>query len=1061
MNKPAYALDGDSFVIDNYDKAATFSSFLPGIAGVQGIPLWVYYCSRGQGVHSLGVHHKGNAIMEFNPANTAYENVALKGFRTFLRISGAFYEPFSPLSDSARRMVIDRNLLRIEDINHTLGVKTTVTYFVLPEEPIGALARRVSVENLGEQAISLEALDGLPRVLPYGLQLDAYKAVSNLMKSWADVRGMADNYALYSMRSTTDDTAEVGEITGGYYYLGLQNGQRAQVIYDPDVIFGQETSMQIPSVFVEKGLHGVLNQDQVFYNKYACGFSPYIAELAPSQSLRVDSLLGFAGSDALLRDMLPVFAQADYFELKEHAARQLVDSFTQDVWTQSGNPLFDQYIQSSYLDNFLRGGYPHIIGEGNARKILHLFNRKHGDPERDYNFFTTAGTFYSQGNGNFRDVCQNRRHDVTLNPKVGDFNVWSFLSLIQMDGYNPMEIRPTSFIIPADQQAAAEDLLTTHLQTVDEGLRALLGAPFTPGQLCSYILDHRLAIKGSLKALVHGLLALSAQRVEAGFGEGYWSDHFDYCLDLIEDYLSIYPDQEEDLFFGRADYRFYDSPAFIRPRADTQVITPKGIRHYGALAHDHDKEKAPGFIPNGTNWLEDAQGKTVTTTLFGKLLALVTNKVALLDPSGLGIEMDGGKPGWCDAMNGLPGLMGSGMPETIELQRILRKLLAVCPDTGSLALNEELVALMLALSEITEEDSFQAWQQRADAREAFRARIRPHVSGIMTEISYAQIKSVLQGFEKQVTEGIARALQIGEGIMPTYFTHEATQWEEQKQADGSPRISPYGLPAAKVQAVRLQPVPFFLEGPARMLRAATHADVSVLRDMAERVKQSGIYDAKLKMYKTSESLEGISMETGRIRAFTAGWLERESVFLHMEYKYFLGLLKAGLYEQFFEAFQDALIPFLNPAIYGRSILENSSFIASSVNPDPKTHGRGYVARLSGSTIEVISMWLTMLMGQRLFYMQDDTLCLTFSPILPDWLFDAQGELAFRFLSTCTVHYVNPSRKATFGHGAGSVHRLDIVWQDGRQDTVAGNTLSGVLAQALREGKLHFITAHIA
>ena len=64
--------------------------------------------------------------------------------------------------------------------------------------------------------------------------------------------------------------------------------------------------------------------------------------------------------------------------------------------------------------------------------------------------------------------------------------------------------------------------------------------------------------------------------------------------------------------------------------------------------------------------------------------------------------------------------------------------------------------------------------------------------------------------------------------------------------------------------------------------------------MATRVKASGIYDKALKMYKTSESLEALSMEYGRIRAFTPGWLERESVFLHMEYKYLLGLLKAGL-----------------------------------------------------------------------------------------------------------------------------------------------------------------------
>ena len=58
---------------------------------MQGIPCGYYV--PGQGVYSLGVHHKSNAIMEFNPANTAYENVALKGFRTFLRISERFMNP--------------------------------------------------------------------------------------------------------------------------------------------------------------------------------------------------------------------------------------------------------------------------------------------------------------------------------------------------------------------------------------------------------------------------------------------------------------------------------------------------------------------------------------------------------------------------------------------------------------------------------------------------------------------------------------------------------------------------------------------------------------------------------------------------------------------------------------------------------------------------------------------------------------------------------------------------------------------------------------------------------
>ena len=57
---------------------------------------------------------------------------------------------------------------------------------------------------------------------------------------------------------------------------------------------------------------------------------------------------------------------------------------------------------------------------------------------------------------------------------------------------------------------------------------------------------------------------------------------------------------------------------------------------------------------------------------------------------------------------------------------------------------------------------------------------------------------------------------------------------------------------------------------------------------------------------------------------------------------------------------------MTPEVYGRSILENSSFIASSRNPNPNNHGRGFVARLSGTTSEMLSMYLLMMQGEKSF-----------------------------------------------------------------------------------------------
>ena len=141
-----YTLSGDKFIIEDYTRMPAFSSFLPGLAGVRGIPVWSFYTNRGQGINSFGIHNKGNACMEFNPANTAYENTPVKGFRTFVRVDGEYFEPFCTYEPEAvRRMEIEKNVFSVCEESH--GLKITVRYCILPNESIGALMRQVRVEN--------------------------------------------------------------------------------------------------------------------------------------------------------------------------------------------------------------------------------------------------------------------------------------------------------------------------------------------------------------------------------------------------------------------------------------------------------------------------------------------------------------------------------------------------------------------------------------------------------------------------------------------------------------------------------------------------------------------------------------------------------------------------------------------------------------------------------------------------------------------------------------------------------------------------------------------------
>ena len=170
----------------------------------------------------------------------------------------------------------------------------------------------------------------------------------------------------------------------------------------------------------------------------------------------------------------------------------------------------------------------------------------------------------------------------------------------------------------------------------------------------------------------------------------------------------------------------------------------------------------------------------------------------------------------------------------------------------------------------------------------------------------------------------------------------------------------------------------------------------------------------------------------------------------MEYKYLLELLKRGLYEEFYSDFKNVLIPFQNPERYGRSILENSSFLVSSAFPNKNLHGNGFVARLSGSTAEFLQIWLLMNLGNTPFFLNEENkLNLRFEPLLAGWLFDKNGVYAFNFLSKVKVSYINLKRKDTFGRNQVKVNKIIFNDKSGLTVKITSNTIPSPYAEQVR------------
>ncbi|MGV8981086.1 cellobiose phosphorylase [Clostridium sp.] len=1045
----------NEFVIEGYDKAKTFASFLPGIAGTLGIPMWSYYVNRGQCMGSFGVKDKNNTIMEFFPANMMYKNIELQGFRTFIKINGEIHEIFSSMSRDKvrRRMIIEKNILKIEEVNETLNLKVTVTYFTMPNESFAAIVRKVETENLDGASKDIEILDGLTQILPYGVSNSSYQEMSNLLRAWFDVYNLENNIAYYKVRATTSDSAEVEEVNKGNFYLSFSSESKGLIppIIDMNTIFGSNTAFTYPEAWDCSSKELRLRR-QVPENKVSGGFTAISSKL--ENKVTIVTLLGHISSPELINARTEEFT-LKYIEDKEKDARELIDKLVSDTFTKTSNHQFDKYIDQCYLDNILRGGYPLIYKAGDKNHVYHVYSRKHGDMEREYNFFSLEPAYYSQGNGNFRDVNQNRRNDVLFKPEVRDFNVKQFMSLIQLDGYNPLSVKGSTFTL----NASAFNEVMELVKTEKDGITKILKGNFTPGMLINYIVNNKASLKVDKEVLLLKILENSKQNYEAELGEGYWSDHFTYNFDLVESYLQIYPDKLERFVFSDNTYRFFDSPVRVLPRSDKYVIANGKVRQYGAIQEDEEKCHKLNINAVDTNWLktENGSGKIYETNLYVKLVALALIKFVSLDPYGMGIEMEGNKPGWNDAMNGLPGLFGSGLSETAELKRIVDFILKVSKEYDKdVLLPEEIIDLLRHSEELLDNYSignltdFQYWDKTATLREVFRDKIRYGISGNEEKCSTVEILDIFKKFNSKLENGLDRALKYGKGIFPTYFTYEAKKYEiiEGKKNPIN------GYDNVRVTEFECRLLPLFLEGPARALKGIK--DANKARTIYDAIKKSEIYDNNLKMYKTSVPLNDITNETGRVRAFTAGWLERESVFMHMEYKYLLSLLKSGLYDEYYEDIQTAFPPFMNAEVYGRNILENSSFIASSVNPDEAVHGRGYVARLSGSTAEMLSMWFIMMAGHEIFTCENNELKLNFNPILPGWFFNEASEVQFRFLSKADVTYHNPKKINTYGDNGVKTYKIILTTIKEEVVETDGSVISGIYAQAVREGKVKSI-----
>jgi len=1096
--KVKYSLKDDGrFIIENYNFSKPFSSFFPGIAGLYGIPMWVFYVNRGQGICSFGINSKDQPILEFLPANKAYQMVFQRGFRTFIKIKDknkiVYYEPFQNSISNLifkrnNRMIINFCDLGLEEENLSLGLKVKVNYFTIPSDNFAGLVRVLSIENTSRKNREIELIDGLPIVAPYGLTNMFLKKLSRTIEAWMGVENLNNKAPFYRLKVDPTDRPEVIHIKKGNFYLSFyKQGRKINIlkpIVDPECIFGRVTDLSFPYLFLKNNNFNYPNK-QITQSKTPCAFSYLKINLERNQEFVLHGIFGNMDHIGRLNKNINRIARADYLELKRKENNEIIESIMQNATTASSSHAFNLYSKGTFLDNVIRGGLP-ITLDRERDEVIHVYSRKHGDLERDYNKFLTQPTYFSQGNGNFRDTNQNRRNSIFFNPELKDSDVLNFFNLIQLDGFNPLVVKGMSYHI--EDEGKITKILRDYLDDHSENLlRSFLSKPFYIGELFMFLEEHNINIMGDRDEFIKKVLSFSVKQEEAEHKEGFWTDHWTYNLDLLEAYLAVYPEKLKEILLDKKEFTFYDDYWIVNPRSKKYVLYFGRPRQLNSVAFCKEKQMMIEERKIELNKVrtEFGKGSIYKTNLLQKLICIIINKLASLDSFGVGIEMEAGKPNWYDALNGLPAIFGSSISETMELKRLIlfiKKSLEVKDCGGDflakgrkIKLAEEILNfyngidnLLLSQENDSQEDDFNFWDKSYSLKEEYRKQIVFGLSGKEEEIELSDFIDFLNRSLKKVEKAITKSYNPQDKTYNTYFINEIDKFERIREDKEGIFIKPLKF--------KQKALPLFLEGFVHALKIIE--GIKEKKVIYESVRKSKLFDRALGMYKVNAPLGNQPEEIGRARTFTPGWLENESIWLHMEYKYLLELLEAGLYDEFYKDFFKILIPFQNPQRYGRSILENSSFLVSSAFLDKKLHGNGFVARLSGSTSEFLHIWLLMNVGNKLFFVDNNgELFLKFRPVLHKDLFtrkklklnfNCDKEVvidkdcyAFNFLGGTLVVYHNPKRLNTYGRNSSKIRKIILEDRQGNKVEINSDLISQEYSYDVRSGKFSRIDLYLS
>ena len=645
------------YKIANYDAMRPFFMSI-----VSHSNHWMFLSSTG-GL-TAGRKNSNFALFPYYTDDKITESSETTGSKTLCLITQSgktsLWEPFSSKYEGVYKL--SRNLyknsfgnkVKFEEVNHDLGL--TFTYEWNSSDKFG-FVRKSALINHGSVGVTVQFIDGIQNLLPYGVEDALQGASSNLVDAYKKCElEKSVGLGLFSLSAIIVDKAEPSEAlrSNVAWSLGRPNAIRLLSSKQLNAFRNGEMPKQEVDIKAERGAYMLCDTVELpagaaehwsilaDVNKGPVEVANLMAALENPEALHAEVAADVEEGSAHLVELV---AASDGLQLTNdrllnirHFANTMFNIMRGGIFDDNytiEKADFTNYIHKANIEVYKRVEST-LVGlketftlqtlkalateatDADFKRLSYeylplKFSRRHGDPSRPWNKFSintrneVDGSKILDYQGNWRDIFQNWEALAHSYPEFMEGMIHKFLNATTFDGYNPYRVIKDGF----------------DWETIE------------PDNPWSYI--------------------------------GYWGDHqIIYLLKFLEFIEDYYPGTLKE-YFTQDHFVYANVPYRIKEYAEL-LKDPKNTIDFDHEAEEAIQAKRKSLGIDGALLINAGQA-IHKVNFIEKILATVLAKVSNFIPEG-GIWMNTQRPEWNDANNALVG-NGVSMVTLYYLRRFL------------------------------------------------------------------------------------------------------------------------------------------------------------------------------------------------------------------------------------------------------------------------------------------------------------------------------------------------------------------------------------------------------